>query len=107
MNLGKTIQDIRDRNSMTQEELGEMEQELGDTVYIGKSGGSEGVVVKVNGRNEAQEVVIPKDLMDNDEDREMLQDLILIAFNEAVKNAAEDRDARLGAATAGLNIPRM
>jgi DNA-binding YbaB/EbfC family protein len=101
------LQKLMEQAKKMQEELGEMEQELGDTVYIGKSGGSEGVVVKVNGRNEAQEVVIPKDLMDNDEDREMLQDLILIAFNEAVKNAAEDRDARLGAATAGLNIPGM
>ena len=101
------LQKLMEQAKKMQEELGAMEQELGDTVYIGKSGGSEGVVVKVNGRNEAQEVVIPKDLMDNDEDREMLQDLILIAFNEAVKNAAEDRDARLGAATAGLNIPGM
>ena len=101
------LQKLMEQAQKMQEELGVMEQELGDTVYIGKSGGSEGVIVKINGRNEAQEVIIPKELMENDDDRELLQDLILIAFNEAVSHAAEDRNSRLGAATAGLKIPGM
>ncbi|HCK89118.1 MAG TPA: nucleoid-associated protein, YbaB/EbfC family [Erysipelotrichaceae bacterium] len=101
------LQKLMEQAKKMQEELGAMEQELGDTVYIGKSGGSEGVMVKVNGRNEAQEITLPKELIPNDDDREMLQDLILIAFNEAVANASEDREARLGAATSGLQIPGM
>jgi DNA-binding protein YbaB len=53
-----------------------------------------------------QEIVIPEDLM-NADDREMLQDLILIAQNEAVGKAAADREDKLGAATAGLKLPGM
>ena len=101
------LQKLMEQAQKMQEELGVMEQELGETVYIGRSGGSEGVTVKINGRNEAQEIVIPKEIVENDDDREMLQDLILIAFNDAVSHASEDRESRLGAATAGLKIPGM
>ena len=53
-----------------------------------------------------QEIIIPDDLV-NPEDKEMLQDLILIAQNEAVGKAAKDKEEKLGAATAGLKLPGM
>ena len=87
-----------------QKDLSEMESELSETVYIGRCGGQ--VVVKVNGRNEMQEIEIADELMTLD-NKEMLQDMILIAQNDAVAKAAEDREARLGAATAGINIPGL
>ncbi|MBR3349080.1 MAG: YbaB/EbfC family nucleoid-associated protein [Solobacterium sp.] len=87
-----------------QKDLSEMESELSETVYIGRCGGQ--VVVKVNGRNEMQEIEIADELMTLD-NKEMLQDMILIAQNDAVAKAAEDREARLGAATAGIKIPGL
>ena len=53
-----------------------------------------------------QEIVIPEEMM-NPDDREMLQDLILIAQNDAVGKAAADKEEKLGAATAGLKLPGM
>lgn len=82
-------------------DLEKTQKELESTVY---EGSSNGIVIKVNGKCEAQEVNIPEELMD---DREMLQDMILIAFNEAVANVEKDREDKLGAATNGLNIPGM
>ena len=99
MDLGSLMEQAK----KMQEDLGNIEQELNDTVY---EGNSQGVVVKVNGKTEMQEVVIPEEMM-NPDDREMLQDLILIAQNEAVGKAAKDKEEKLGAATAGLKIPGM
>ena len=41
------------------------------------------------------------------DNKEMLQDLILIAVNEAVEKAFQDRESKLGSATSGLNLPGM
>lgn len=88
-----------------QQNLSDMESELAETIYTGKCGNNE-VIVKVNGRNEMQEIQIADELMTLD-NKEMLQDMILIAQNDAVSKAAKDRDDRLGAATAGIKIPGL
>lgn len=88
-----------------QQDLTEMQSELAETIYTGKCGNSE-VVVKINGRNEMQEIQIADDLMTLD-NKEMLQDMILIAQNAAVEKAAKDREEKMGAATAGINIPGL
>ena len=100
------IQKLLEQAKKMQQDLGTIEEELSMTVYKGESGGKDGVIVKVNGKNEAQEVIISEQLM-NPDDREMLQDMVLIAFNEAVSRVAEDRESRLGGITQGLNLPGM
>jgi|LAHS01.1.fsa_nt_gb DNA-binding YbaB/EbfC family protein len=84
-----------------QDDLKKTQAALEEKIYEGTSNG---IVIKINGKNEAQEVSIPQELMD---DKDMLQDMILIAFNNAVEAAAKDRDEQIGAATKGLNIPGM
>ena len=84
-----------------QDDLKQAQTELENQIYEGTSNG---IVIKMNGKNEVQSVIIPQELMD---DREMLQDMILIAFNNAVDAAAKDREDKIGAATKGLNIPGM
>lgn len=84
-----------------QDDLKKTQAALEEKIYEGTSNG---IVIKINGKNEAQEVSIPRELMD---DKDMLQDMILIAFNNAVEAAAKDRDEQIGAATKGLNIPGM
>ena len=64
------------------------------------------MIVRVNGRNEMQEIEIADELMTLD-NKEMLQDMILIAQNDAVAKAAKDREERMGAATAGIQIPGL
>lgn len=84
-----------------QADLAKTQTKLEETIYEGKSNG---IVVKMNGKNECQSIEIPEELMD---DREMLQDLLLIAFNNANEMIAEDRENQLGGITSGLNIPGM
>ncbi len=97
------LQKLMEQAQKMQQNLSNIEEELNETVYEGTS---QGVTVKINGRHEMQEIVIPEELM-NADDREMLQDLILIAQNDAVGKAAADREEKLGAATSGLKLPGM
>ena len=99
------IQKLMEQARQMQDNLGRIEEELNATEYEGKAEGN-GVKVVVNGRNEVQSVEIADDLMSVD-NKEMLQDLILIAVNEAVEKAFQDRENKLGSATSGLNLPGM
>jgi len=84
-----------------QDGLQQAQKELEKQIYEGTSNG---IVIQMNGKNEVQSVIIPQELMD---DRDMLQDMLLIAFNNAVEAAEKDREAKMGEATKGLNIPGM
>jgi len=76
-------------------------KKLEETEY---EGSSNGIVVKMNGKGEVLSINIPDEVMD---DREMLQDMLLIAFNNANSSKEEDREKQLGKVTGGINIPGM
>ncbi|MBQ9327574.1 MAG: YbaB/EbfC family nucleoid-associated protein [Solobacterium sp.] len=97
---------IMEQAQKMQKQLKKVEQELQEQVYEGNSGGSEGVTVKVNGNNDALEVNIHDDLLDKD-NKDMLQDMILLAFNNAVEQARVDREEKMGAITQGVTIPGL
>lgn len=84
-----------------QDDLQKTQTELEGNIYEGTSNG---IVIKINGKHEVQEINIPQELM---EDKEMLQDMLLIAFNNAAQEAEKDKEEKIGAATKGLNIPGM
>lgn len=84
-----------------QADLKKTQKKLESTIYEGTSNG---ISVKINGKNECQEISIPDELMD---DKEMLQDMLMIAFNNAAEACAKDRENQLGGLTAGLNVPGM
>lgn len=84
-----------------QADLKKTQSKLETTIYEGESNG---IKIQINGKCECQSITIPEELMD---DREMLQDMLLIAFNNAVSKCDEDRENQLGGFTAGLNLPGM
>jgi DNA-binding YbaB/EbfC family protein len=77
--------------------MGEFQEKLGFLKVTGSSGGGM-VEVEINGRLEAQEVRIAPEVM---EDREMLQDLVTAAFNNALEKVKEAINREMGA-LAGL-----
>ena len=83
-----------------------LEEELDATEYTGTTGGSNGVSVRINGKNEILEVSIHEDLLDK-ENKEELQDMLLIAMNSAVDQARGDRENKMGSITQGVSIPGM
>lgn len=86
-----------------QKKMAEAQEQLKEEVVEGTAGGGV-VTVKCNGHKEVLEVQIKEEAVDPD-DVEMLQDLVLAAINEALKNADELANSRMGQFTKGLNIP--
>ncbi|WP_108774597.1 YbaB/EbfC family nucleoid-associated protein [Lactimicrobium massiliense] len=97
---------ILQQAQMMKDNLGKLSEELDERTYTGNNGGKDGATIVINGRYEVQSVTIGEDLCDKD-NREMLQDMILLAFNQASDKAREDREKSLDEATGGLNIPGM
>ena len=84
-----------------QANLAKAEQELADMEVTGESGAGL-VKITMTGRHDVRGVSIAPELMD---DREMLEDLIAAAMNDAVRRIESERQSRLSGLTAGLNLP--
>lgn len=88
-----------------QEDMANLQEDLEQREYTATSGG--GIVsVTVDGKHLIKSIKISPDAIDP-EDPEMLEDLITVAVNEAVSNAAKTAEDEMGAITGGLNIPGM
>ena len=83
-----------------QAEMAKAQEELKNEIVEATAGGGT-VTVKMTGELQVAEVRIDPDAVDPD-DVELLQDLVLAAFNEALRSAQELQQRKLGAATGGL-----
>lgn len=81
------------------------QEELGQEFVEGASGGGM-VTVKANGHGEIVGISISKEVVDP-EDVEMLEDLVLSAVKEALRQSRELSEKRMGSLTGGLNIPGL
>ena len=88
-----------------QKRLMEAQAALADEVVEGTAGGG-AVSVRMNGHQKPLGITIDPSVVDP-ADVEMLQDLILAAFNEAQEKAQELAAERVGAVTGGLKIPGL
>ena len=86
-----------------QRQMEESQKELETKEFTAKAGGG-AVEVTVTGKKEVTKVILSPEVVDPD-DIEMLQDLILISVNDAVKKAADDRTQKMGAVTGGISVP--
>ncbi len=83
-----------------QRQMAEQQKELETKEYTAASGGG-AVEVTVSGKKELTKVTIQPDAVDPD-DVEMLQDMIIAAVNEAMKQADEASEAVMSSLTGGL-----
>lgn len=97
------MQRLMQQAQQMQRKLAKIEEELDATIYEGKNNGVE---VKVNGKNEVTEVFIDEDLLDK-ENKDMLQDMVMLAVNDAQAKAKADREAKMGSVTQGVRMPGM
>jgi len=94
-NLMKQAQKIQAEMAKAQEELARAE-------VTGESGGGL-VKVTMNGRHEVRRVEIDDSLVGDD--REMLEDLVAAACNDAVHRIEEMTKEQMSGLTAGLPLP--
>ena len=83
-----------------QRQMEESQKELEEKEFTAKAGGG-AVEATVTGSKTLKSVVISPDAVDPD-DVEMLQDMIVAAVNEAMKQADEASSAMLGKMSGGL-----
>ena len=84
-----------------QDNMKKAQEELAQVMVEGQSGGGM-VKVGMSARMECRSVRIDPSLT---ADPEMLEDLLVAAFNDAVNRANEAQQARMAEATAGLPLP--
>ena len=88
-----------------QAKLAKIQEELGsETVESSVGGGM--VTVVMTGHQQVESVTIDPEALDPD-DVETLQDLMVAAFNEALRKSQELAGQRLGALTGGMKIPGL
>jgi DNA-binding YbaB/EbfC family protein len=93
-NLMKQAQQMQQNMLKAQEELAQLEIE-------GQSGAG-AVKVVMTCKHDVKRVTIDPAVMD---DKEMLEDLIAAALNDANRRAEQTMQDKMGAFTAGLNLP--
>ena len=94
-NLMKQAQKMQEDMQKAQEEVANLEVE-------GQAGGGM-VKVVMNGRHEIRKVTLDDSLMQDD--KEMIEDLLAAAVNDAVRHVEQQTQEKMSGVTAGLNLP--
>ena len=98
MNMMKQVQKM-------QQDMAKMQEELAAKTYTAQAGGG-AVTAEVNGQHQLLGVTIDPDVLDPD-DVEMLQDLVVSAANEALRQAGDAMDQAMDNITGGLNLGNL
>ena len=102
MNTNKNMNSVMKQAQKMQEEMERVQAELEDKTVEATAGG--GVIeVVANGKKELVSIKIKPEAVDPD-DVEMLQDTIIAAVNEAMRNADSDASNNMSRLTGGLNL---
>ena len=88
-----------------QENLKKAQEELASIEVIGNSGGGL-VAVTMTCRHDVKKVDIDETLMGED-DKEVLEDLVAAAINDAVRKVEKATQEKMAGLTGGLNIPGL
>ena len=84
---GNQMQQLMKQAQKMQEQMQKAQEELEDTEVEGSAGG-DAVVVVMNGKKVVSSITIKPEIVDAD-DIEMLEDLIMAAYNDALNEAEE------------------
>ncbi|MFN3712812.1 MAG: YbaB/EbfC family nucleoid-associated protein [Alcanivoracaceae bacterium] len=85
-----------------QEKMKKMQDEIANAEVTGEAGAGM-VKVTMNGRHDVRRVEIDPSLMQ--EDKEMLEDLLAAAVNDAVRRVERQQQEKMVGMTAGLPLP--
>ena len=97
---GANMQQLMRQAQKMQQAMVEAQEKLDEAEYEASAGG--GVVnVKVSGKREITSITIDPQVVDPD-DVEMLQDLIMAAVNEALRQGEEAREATMSRMAPGM-----
>ncbi len=99
------MQQLMQQAQRMQQQMAQKQAEVATKTVTAQSGGGM-VSATVNGAKELLELHIDPAAVDP-EDIEMLEDMVLAAVNEAMKQAEDMMQLEMGKLTKGLNLPGM
>lgn len=85
-----------------QERMQKMQEEIAQLEVTGESGAGL-VKITLNGAHNCRRIDIDPSLMEDD--KEMVEDLVAAAFNDAVRRADEMQKEKMASVTAGMQLP--
>ena len=100
MGMPGNMNNLMKQAERMQRQMEESQKALEEAVFTAKAGGG-AVSVTVTGAREVTKVVLNPEVVDPD-DIEMLQDLIIAATNEAMRQADEANAAMMSKMTGGM-----
>jgi len=103
--MPNSMADILKQAQALQSKLTELQAEAERKTVEASSGGGM-VTAVVNGRLQVLSIRIEPQVL-NAEDREMLQDLVMAAVNEAIRKAQQVMAEAMSRVTGGLKIPGL
>lgn len=102
MNMQQLMQQAQRMQEQMQKEMKKAQDELANTDLQGEAGAGL-VKITMTGRHDVKRVEIDDSLLK--EDKEMLEDLIAAAINDAVRKVEDYSQKKMGGVTQGLNLP--
>lgn len=98
-NLGNMLKEAQKMQTKMQE----MQEKLAEVEMTGSAGAGM-VTMTLSGKNEMRKLTIDPSLVDPEE-KEILEDLIVAAYNDARKKVEEHMQEEMGKLTGGLPLP--
>ena len=102
---GANMQQLMRQAQKMQQDMAKAQEEVEKTEFTASVGGG-AVTAVVTGKKELTKLTIKPDVIDP-EDAEMLQDLVISAVNEALRQADDAMNSSMSSLTGGLNIPGL
>ena len=100
--MKNALGNIMQQAQKMQEDFKKAQEELSQMQVLGESGGGL-VTILMTGKREARKVTIDASLLADDKD--MLEDLVAAAINDAVTKVAKLKKEKMTDITAGLPLP--
>ncbi|MBT5187511.1 MAG: YbaB/EbfC family nucleoid-associated protein [Kordiimonadaceae bacterium] len=98
-NLGKMMKQAQEMQS----KMAQMQEELQKSEHLGTSGGGL-VSLTLNGKFEMRDLKIDPSIFNSD-DTDMVQDLIVAAFNDAKRKVDAFNKSEMSKLTGGIDLP--
>ena len=100
--MKNALGNIMQQAQKMQEDLKKAQEELAQMQVLGESGGGL-VTIVMTGKREARKVTIDDSLLGDDKD--MLEDLVAAAINDAVNKVGKMKKEKMSYITAGIPLP--
>ena len=102
---GMNMQQLMKQAQKMQKQMEEAQENL-KNISMEVSAGGGAIKVTINGEKQITDLVISPDVVDPD-DVEMLQDLVISAVNEAIRQVEDASNSQMSKITGGMNMPGL